>query len=174
MFLYWWILDAQEMNEMIWGNLVECNVFLMETLGRLDPYSDYMACDIISRIWQELDLTCHFRRMHLFSFIWFYFIHWSFIEILWQKQAWLDPSISSNSSDGHTEINGEVDHVSIPNDGSDVWEIDVKHLQFGDKVASGSYGDLYVMFIETSVIHAYSAQVFYLLVLIIQVQRYLL
>lgn len=70
----------------------------------------------------------------------------SFIQLVWQKQAWLDPSISSQSSDGQTEMNGEVDHVSIPNDGSDVWEIDVKHLQFGDKVASGSYGDLCVSF----------------------------
>ncbi|XP_072967816.1 serine/threonine-protein kinase STY46-like [Typha angustifolia] len=35
------------------------------------------------------------------------------------------------------------DHVAIPTDGTDVWEIDVNHLKFGNKVASGSYGDLY-------------------------------
>lgn len=50
--------------------------------------------------------------------------------------------MSSPSRDEQTGMNGEVDHVSIPGDGSDVWEIDVNHLKFGDKVASGSYGDL--------------------------------
>ena len=33
-------------------------------------------------------------------------------------------------------------HVLIPNDGIDVWEIDLNNLKFGKKVASGSYGDL--------------------------------
>ncbi|KAL8150252.1 hypothetical protein V2J09_020060 [Rumex salicifolius] len=33
--------------------------------------------------------------------------------------------------------------VEIPNDGTDVWEIDIKQLKFENKVASGSYGDLY-------------------------------
>lgn len=32
--------------------------------------------------------------------------------------------------------------LQIPTDGTDVWEIDVKQLKFGDKVASGTYGDL--------------------------------
>nr|XP_010935196.1 serine/threonine-protein kinase STY46 isoform X3 [Elaeis guineensis] len=35
------------------------------------------------------------------------------------------------------------DHVQIPMDGTDVWEIDFRLLKFGNKVASGSYGDLY-------------------------------
>ncbi|XP_077220918.1 serine/threonine-protein kinase STY46-like isoform X2 [Tasmannia lanceolata] len=34
-------------------------------------------------------------------------------------------------------------HVKIPTDGTDVWEIDVRLLKFENKVASGSYGDLY-------------------------------
>ncbi|KAJ0964043.1 hypothetical protein J5N97_029165 [Dioscorea zingiberensis] len=34
-------------------------------------------------------------------------------------------------------------HVQIPTDGTDVWEIDFTRLNFGKKVASGSYGDLY-------------------------------
>lgn len=33
--------------------------------------------------------------------------------------------------------------VEIPSDGADVWEIDLKLLKFGSKVASGSNGDLY-------------------------------
>ncbi|CAN1192552.1 Serine/threonine-protein kinase STY46 [Linum perenne] len=35
------------------------------------------------------------------------------------------------------------DCLLIPNDGTDVWEIDIKQLKFENMVASGSYGDLY-------------------------------
>ncbi|XP_058213886.1 serine/threonine-protein kinase STY46-like [Rhododendron vialii] len=37
----------------------------------------------------------------------------------------------------------EIDHLKIPNDGTDVWEIDPRLLKFGKQVASGTYGDLY-------------------------------
>lgn len=40
------------------------------------------------------------------------------------------------------EENLPSNHVEIPTDGTDVWEIDIGLLQFGNKVASGSYGDL--------------------------------
>ncbi|XP_052203136.1 serine/threonine-protein kinase STY46-like [Diospyros lotus] len=36
-----------------------------------------------------------------------------------------------------------LDHVNIPTDGIDVWEIDPKRLKFERKIASGLYGDLY-------------------------------
>ena len=39
-------------------------------------------------------------------------------------------------------IKYDTNHVAIPNDGTDVWEIDPKYLKFENKVASGSYGDL--------------------------------
>lgn len=42
------------------------------------------------------------------------------------------------------DVKCELDHLTIPNDGMDVWEIDPKHLKFGSKIASGSYGDLWV------------------------------
>ncbi|KAK6237272.1 hypothetical protein QUC31_002741 [Theobroma cacao] len=35
------------------------------------------------------------------------------------------------------------DCVEIPTDGTDVWEIDTRQLKFENKIASGSYGDLY-------------------------------
>lgn len=35
------------------------------------------------------------------------------------------------------------DSVKIPTDGSDDWEIDIRLLKFENKVASGSFGDLY-------------------------------
>uniref|UniRef100_A0A7N0V9B1 non-specific serine/threonine protein kinase n=1 Tax=Kalanchoe fedtschenkoi TaxID=63787 RepID=A0A7N0V9B1_KALFE len=37
----------------------------------------------------------------------------------------------------------EHDHVKIPNDGLDVWEINIKKLKFETKIASGSFGRLY-------------------------------
>lgn len=40
--------------------------------------------------------------------------------------------------------NSSADRVEIPTDGASEWEIDVKLLKFGNKVASGSYGDLWV------------------------------
>ena len=39
-------------------------------------------------------------------------------------------------------IKSEADHLTIPNDGTDVWEIDPQLLKFESKIASGSYGDL--------------------------------
>lgn len=36
----------------------------------------------------------------------------------------------------------ELDNFTIPNDGTDVWEIDIKHLKYGTQIASGSYGEL--------------------------------
>ncbi|KAJ9132685.1 hypothetical protein P3X46_033525 [Hevea brasiliensis] len=52
-------------------------------------------------------------------------------------------SLSHTSEHEQTQIKCDPDHVAIPNDGSDVWEINLKNLKFENKVASGSYGDLY-------------------------------
>ncbi|XP_048336426.2 serine/threonine-protein kinase STY46 isoform X2 [Ziziphus jujuba] len=61
-----------------------------------------------------------------------------------EKQPWSDhQSISSHVFEPETVIKCEPDHLTIPHDGTDVWEIDLKHLKFENKVASGSYGDLY-------------------------------
>lgn len=57
----------------------------------------------------------------------------------WPNQQFLSPLGGSVQ----TVIKCEPDHLSIPNDGLDVWEIDPQHLKFEHKVASGSYGDLY-------------------------------
>ncbi|KAG6474596.1 hypothetical protein ZIOFF_068534 [Zingiber officinale] len=57
----------------------------------------------------------------------------------WSKsQAW-SLQIQSPLHEG----NSLPEHVQIPTDGIDVWEIDFQLLKFGNKVASGSYGDLY-------------------------------
>ncbi|KAH9655007.1 serine/threonine-protein kinase STY46 [Citrus sinensis] len=61
-----------------------------------------------------------------------------------ERQGW--PSHRSSSPTSEPEDTGMKSHpyhLKIPNDGTDVWEIDPKHLKFGSKVASGSYGDLY-------------------------------
>ncbi|XP_050232465.1 serine/threonine-protein kinase STY46-like isoform X2 [Mercurialis annua] len=60
-----------------------------------------------------------------------------------QKQTWPAQSLSPQSERKETKIKCEPDHVAIPNDGTDVWEVDPKNLKFENKVASGSYGDLY-------------------------------
>ncbi|KAK8505843.1 hypothetical protein V6N12_042868 [Hibiscus sabdariffa] len=61
-----------------------------------------------------------------------------------EKQYWLKQHSFSPSRD-HEEIGTKDDqnYVAIPNDGIDVWEVDPRHLKFENKVASGSYGDLY-------------------------------
>ncbi|URD75086.1 TyrKc [Musa troglodytarum] len=60
------------------------------------------------------------------------------------RQAWSKSHSSSpqikNAQSGE---NFPPDHVQIPTDGTDVWEINFQLLKFGNKVASGSYGDLY-------------------------------
>ncbi|XWS67689.1 hypothetical protein CRYUN_Cryun04dG0027400 [Craigia yunnanensis] len=61
-----------------------------------------------------------------------------------EKQSWLKQHSFSPTRD-YEEMgtNGNQNYVVIPNDGTDVWEIDLRHLKFENKVASGSYGDLY-------------------------------
>ncbi|XP_052192340.1 serine/threonine-protein kinase STY46-like isoform X6 [Diospyros lotus] len=61
-----------------------------------------------------------------------------------ENHSWLNHRLpSSTSGKEETGIKGEPDHLTIPTDGTDVWEIDPKLLNFGTKIASGSYGDLY-------------------------------
>lgn len=51
-------------------------------------------------------------------------------------------TLSPHHDHEKVEIKCEPNHLRIPNDGTDVWEIDPKLLKFEHKVASGSYGDL--------------------------------
>ncbi|KAK1326474.1 Serine/threonine-protein kinase HT1 [Acorus calamus] len=61
-----------------------------------------------------------------------------------KKQIWIKPlSLSSIAEQAQTTMESRSEHVQIPCDGVDVWEIDAKLLKFESKVASGSYGDLY-------------------------------
>ncbi|XP_065013771.1 serine/threonine-protein kinase STY46 isoform X2 [Musa acuminata AAA Group] len=57
----------------------------------------------------------------------------------WSKSHPWSPQLE-NAQTGEGAL---PDHVPIPTDGTDVWEIDFQLLKFGCKVASGSYGDLY-------------------------------
>ncbi|XP_037497765.1 serine/threonine-protein kinase STY46 isoform X2 [Jatropha curcas] len=60
-----------------------------------------------------------------------------------EKQNWPNNhSLSPTSEHEQTQIDCSPVHVTIPSDGTDVWEIDPKNLKFENKVASGSYGDL--------------------------------
>ncbi|KAL0726266.1 hypothetical protein Bca4012_022359 [Brassica carinata] len=56
-----------------------------------------------------------------------------------QDQSWpMQQSFSPEKENGTAK-----DHLVIPTDGTDVWEINLKQLKFAHKIASGSYGDLY-------------------------------
>lgn len=60
-----------------------------------------------------------------------------------QDQSWpMQQSFSPEKENAQTGVRTAKDHVSIPTDGTDVWEINLQHLKFGHKIASGSYGDL--------------------------------
>ncbi|XP_047321842.1 serine/threonine-protein kinase STY46-like [Impatiens glandulifera] len=60
-----------------------------------------------------------------------------------ENQSWSTHSFSSVSRTEQTSIDHGLNHLTIPNDEKDVWEIDPQLLKFENKVASGSYGDLY-------------------------------
>ncbi|TYK23380.1 serine/threonine-protein kinase STY46 isoform X1 [Cucumis melo var. makuwa] len=78
---------------------------------------------------------------------WPYEVYYSFrhvfVEIVASLLCW--PNHKSSSPVGELDITTkcEPDRVEIPTDGTDVWEINPRHLKFEHKVASGSYGDLY-------------------------------
>ncbi|KAL3591872.1 hypothetical protein D5086_010512, partial [Populus alba] len=52
-------------------------------------------------------------------------------------------SVSLVGDQNKTGVKSLLDNVQIPSDGTDVWEIDTSQLKVENKVASGSYGDLY-------------------------------
>ncbi|WMV13291.1 hypothetical protein MTR67_006676 [Solanum verrucosum] len=58
------------------------------------------------------------------------------------QKSWPTPSQSLKKQEQDL-IKSEFDHLTIPFDGIDVWEIDHQLLKFEYKIASGSYGDLY-------------------------------
>ncbi|KAG2695235.1 hypothetical protein I3843_07G005800 [Carya illinoinensis] len=57
-------------------------------------------------------------------------------EQYWSKER-------SVSTENQTRIETSSNCIEIPSDGTDVWEIDVRQLKTGNKVGSGSFGDLY-------------------------------
>ncbi|XP_065865589.1 serine/threonine-protein kinase STY46-like isoform X2 [Euphorbia lathyris] len=61
-----------------------------------------------------------------------------------ERHNWPSNNSSSPTSEHEKiQIKSDPDYVAIPSDGTDVWEIDPQNLKFENKVASGSYGDLY-------------------------------
>ncbi|KAG6701842.1 hypothetical protein I3842_07G006000 [Carya illinoinensis] len=57
-------------------------------------------------------------------------------EQYWSKER-------SVSTENQSRIETSSNCIEIPSDGTDVWEIDVRQLKTGNKVGSGSFGDLY-------------------------------
>lgn len=54
------------------------------------------------------------------------------------KSSCWPPELSGKQS----LINSQVNHVQIPKDNTDEWEINFDVLDIQEKVASGTYGDL--------------------------------
>ncbi|KAI3781001.1 hypothetical protein L2E82_10999 [Cichorium intybus] len=63
-------------------------------------------------------------------------------DALERKLSKLEKQSKSDQQD-QTGKSCQIGHLRIPNDGTDVWEIDPQFLTLDHKVASGSYGDLY-------------------------------
>ncbi|XWS29146.1 hypothetical protein CRYUN_Cryun24cG0003300 [Craigia yunnanensis] len=66
-------------------------------------------------------------------------------EILKSKEQSYSRKSSISAMTKHTKegVISLPDCVEIPTDGTDVWEIDTRQLKIENKIASGSYGDLY-------------------------------
>ncbi|PKI74440.1 hypothetical protein CRG98_005204, partial [Punica granatum] len=64
-------------------------------------------------------------------------------EILKLKDQCQSKQLTLASVGEEDQTGTEFVPIEIPKDGSDVWEIDTKQLRIGEKVASGSFGDLY-------------------------------
>ncbi|KAI5077479.1 hypothetical protein GOP47_0007303 [Adiantum capillus-veneris] len=60
-----------------------------------------------------------------------------------EKRVWSRVCISSPHEPVPQAKTPDVDFLRIPSDGTDDWEIDHNHLKFNQKVASGSFGDLF-------------------------------
>lgn len=66
-------------------------------------------------------------------------------EILMSKEQYWSKELSVSAVTNHNPARTETvsNAVEIPTDGTDVWEIDTRQLTIGEKVGSGSFGDLY-------------------------------
>ncbi|KAJ7001551.1 serine/threonine-protein kinase STY46 isoform X2 [Populus alba] len=94
------------------------------------------------------DIGLNIQEAHAFSTVDGYSLDvfvvdgWPYEETEQLREA-LVKEVSKIEDQEQFRINYDTNHVAIPNDGTDVWEIDPKYLKFENKVASGSYGDLY-------------------------------
>ncbi|GMY11148.1 serine/threonine-protein kinase STY17 [Fagus crenata] len=66
-------------------------------------------------------------------------------EILKSKEQYWSKEHLDCAAGGHNQrrLENFSNCVEIPTDGTDVWEIDTRQLEIGNKVGSGSFGDLY-------------------------------
>ena len=68
-----------------------------------------------------------------------------------QYRAWpLVQSMSARIDHQPLEVSASSNFVQIPVDAADVWEVDPRLLKFEQKLASGSFGDLYVQEVNWS------------------------
>ncbi|KAG2695234.1 hypothetical protein I3843_07G005800 [Carya illinoinensis] len=91
---------------------------------------------ILSEIGLNIREAHAFSTLDGFSLDVFVVDGWPCEEQYWSKER-------SVSTENQTRIETSSNCIEIPSDGTDVWEIDVRQLKTGNKVGSGSFGDLY-------------------------------
>ncbi|KAI4350242.1 hypothetical protein L6164_004715 [Bauhinia variegata] len=61
-----------------------------------------------------------------------------------ERQTWpIHQSLSPVGEPDQEGMKCEPDHLTIPSDGTDVWEIDPKHLIYENRIADGLYAELF-------------------------------
>ncbi|KAG6701845.1 hypothetical protein I3842_07G006000 [Carya illinoinensis] len=91
---------------------------------------------ILSEIGLNIREAHAFSTLDGFSLDVFVVDGWPCEEQYWSKER-------SVSTENQSRIETSSNCIEIPSDGTDVWEIDVRQLKTGNKVGSGSFGDLY-------------------------------
>lgn len=101
--------------------------------------------------WNRYQSTCCIilqNLVHVITLCWYLYkkkkktLCWCYLqEQYWSKE--LSVSAVGKHNPARTETVSNA--VEIPTDGTDVWEIDTRQLTVGEKVGSGSFGDLWVI-----------------------------
>uniref|UniRef100_A0A6N2LKP4 non-specific serine/threonine protein kinase n=1 Tax=Salix viminalis TaxID=40686 RepID=A0A6N2LKP4_SALVM len=153
-------LEAKKLDEQDGDNSVHANSSYFRPMHEITFSADDKP-KLLSQLTSLLaDIGLNIQEAHAFSTVDGYSLDvfvvdgWPYEETellrtalakeVFENEAWSNHHSSSPTSDHEQpRIKYDANHVAIPNDGTDVWEIDPKYLKFENKVASGSYGDLY-------------------------------
>ncbi|XP_044490065.1 serine/threonine-protein kinase STY46-like isoform X4 [Mangifera indica] len=138
-------IEANKSEDIDGDNSVHANAQFSRSLHEITFSSDDKP-KLLSQLTALLaDIGLNIQEAHAFSTVDGFSLD-VFVVDGWpyEKLGWFSNRSSSPTSEPEeTPMKCDPEHLEIPNDGTDVWEIDPEQLKFGNKVASGSYGDLY-------------------------------